>query len=164
MKSVKLWKLAITLSHLCWFDFDNWLLTEKACDNCQLLPNFIAEKITSDARLWWAWLLKQKHVVSSGPSPDSELLKKTNITAVAEKLWQWTIPCQPWSFLFTPSFHLDIGLWSFEAISMFAFVTNSFSWFQVHIYHLNVTVWLQLLLRDEHLNEPIFTIQLIWIT
>ena len=47
---------------------------------------------------------------------------------------------------------------------MFAFVTNSFSWFQVHIYYLNVTVWLQLLLRDEHLSDQLYKIQLIWIT
>ena len=32
-------------SHLCGFSFDDWLLTEKTCDNCQLLPNFVAEKI-----------------------------------------------------------------------------------------------------------------------
>ena len=36
--------------HLSWFSFDDWLLTEKTCDNGQLLANFITELITSEVK------------------------------------------------------------------------------------------------------------------
>ena len=58
IQTAELLKLSIGLTHLCGFSFDDWLLTEETCDNCQLLPNFVAEKIISIC--WPTWLLKEK--------------------------------------------------------------------------------------------------------